>query len=128
MGDMCLKVDSNKDKVNYLVAKEGEPHPDLGIFPVFYEACIKSTVAERAFMENKTLDFADEAGWTAKDLKAANVFRDLITSATDLVKQMDGIGFWCDNQQAMLHEKPPMSTAEARQRAEDQSGGQYNYW
>ncbi|KAK8032824.1 hypothetical protein PG991_002222 [Apiospora marii] len=129
VGDMRLEVVSHKDKVNYLIATEGQPRPDLGVFPVFYEACIKSSVAERAFAENKSLEFAEEAEWTAKDLKAADVFKDLVTSATDLVKQMDGVGSWCDNhQKAMVHGRPPMSTAEERRRAEDQSGGQYTYW
>ncbi|KAK6842682.1 hypothetical protein PG987_003542 [Apiospora arundinis] len=83
--------------------------PGKGIFPVFYEACIKSTVAERAFAKNRTLEFAEEAEWTGKDLKAAGAFKDLVLSATDLVKQMDGIGYWCDNQQKVaIHGKPPL--------------------
>ncbi|KAK8140498.1 hypothetical protein PG984_000564 [Apiospora sp. TS-2023a] len=129
VGDMRHVVETVKDKVNYLIATEGDPRPDLGIFPVFYEACIKSTVAQRAFAENKTLEFAEEAEWTGKDLKAADVFKDLVTSATDLVKQMDAVGYWCDNQQkGMVHGKPPVSTAEARRRAEDESASQYTYW
>ncbi|KAK8090038.1 hypothetical protein PG997_004999 [Apiospora hydei] len=127
--DMSHRVDSVKNKVNYLVAEEGGASPTLGIFPVFYEACIKSTKAERAFAENKSLEFAEEAGWSGKDLKAAGVFKDLISSATSLVKRMDSIGYWCDNQQkAMLHGRPPMSTAEVGQRASDQAPPQYNFW
>ncbi|KAK7952405.1 uncharacterized protein PG986_008133 [Apiospora aurea] len=127
--DMSHRVDSVKNKVNYLVAEEGGASPTLGIFPVFYEACIKSTKAERAFAENKTLEFAEEAGWSGKDLKAAGVFKDLISSATSLVKRMDSIGYWCDNQQkAMLHGRPPVSTAEVGQRASDQAPPQYNFW
>ncbi|KAK7969291.1 hypothetical protein PG988_008364 [Apiospora saccharicola] len=129
VGDMRHVVETVKGKVNYLIATEGDPRPDLGIFPVFYEACIKSTVAQRAFAENKTLEFAEEVEWTGKDLKAADVFKDLVTSATDLVKQMDAVGYWCDNQQkGMVHGKPPVSTAEARRQAEDESASQYTYW
>ncbi|KAK8020250.1 hypothetical protein PG990_005388 [Apiospora arundinis] len=104
-------------KVSELVAEESEGKPGKGIFPVFYEACIKSTVAERAFAKNRTLEFAEEAEWTGKDLKAAGAFKDLVLSATDLVKQMDGIGYWCDNQQKVaIHGKPPRALLRSRRK------------
>ncbi|KAK6865171.1 hypothetical protein PG995_001699 [Apiospora arundinis] len=116
-------------KVSELVAEESEGKPGKGIFPVFYEACIKSTVAERAFAKNRTLEFAEEAEWTGKDLKAAGAFKDLVLSATDLVKQMDGIGYWCDNQQKVaIHGKPPSSTAEIKKEARARDAVEYNFW
>lgn len=126
---MGVSPESVVGKVTKLVVEESEGNPVNGIFPVFYEACIKSTVAERAFAENRNLNFAEEAEWTGKDLKAAGVFKDLILSATDLVKQMDGIGLWCDNKQtATLHGKPPMSTAEVESEKKARDDEKLSFW
>ncbi|KAK8125738.1 uncharacterized protein PG998_001497 [Apiospora kogelbergensis] len=127
--EMGVSPESVVGKVTKLVVEESEGNPVNGIFPVFYEACIKSTVAERAFAENRNLNFAEEAEWTGKDLKAAGVFKDLILSATDLVKQMDGIGLWCDNKQtATLHGKPPMSTAEVESEKKARDDEKLSFW
>ncbi|KAK8048614.1 hypothetical protein PG994_010344 [Apiospora phragmitis] len=126
---MNHRVEYCKDKANHLVAEEGDPVPSLGIFPVFYEASIQSTKAKRAFAENKTLEFAEETEWTGKGLKEAEVFKDLVSSATDLVKQMDSIGYWCDNQQKTEpHGRPPFSTAEVGEREGRLDATQHSFW
>jgi hypothetical protein len=102
--------------------------PTDGSFPLWFEASITSTTADRAFAENRDLGFADEASWTPDSLKSAGVFDDLVKSATDVVKQMDGVAYWCDNQQdSTRHGEPPRSKAELKRCARVQAP-EVSYW
>jgi hypothetical protein len=132
-GDTCTLeiVQVHEMEVQYLREKEDGFHqlstkprgyaPRLesaGSFPVFYEAHVRSTKADRILMENRTLGFAEEAKWTPQSLRSSGAFDDLVKCATDLVKQMDGVAYHCDNNQGgMIHGQPPANMLEADERA-----------
>ena len=115
--DLWVLCDKIKNKVAYLSARPWNGEPKNGIVPKFYEVCIKSTLAEKAFEENKDLGFAEETKWTGVGLKSG--FKDLVRTAMDLVKRMDGVGARCDNnQKAIIHGMPPRSRDQAKAQAE----------
>ena len=73
--------------------KKGQP-------PMWIEACIQSKVIHSAFQKNETLELGDEAAWSPEELRDLGAFDDLVTAASDTVKQIDAVGYWCDNGRA----------------------------
>lgn len=115
--DLWMACDRSKNRVAYLSARPWNGEPKNGVLPKFYEVCVKSTVADKAFLENKDLEFAEEAKWTGVGLKPA--FKELARTALDVVKRMDGVGARCDNnQKASVHGIPPRSRNEAKAHAQ----------
>ncbi|RYP25655.1 hypothetical protein DL767_008295 [Monosporascus sp. MG133] len=89
------------------VADKGQP-------PMWIEASIHSNMVAEAFEENESLEVGDEAKWSAEELSESGVFDDLIRTATQTVKQMDGVGYWSNNRQnSLTHGRPPRSDREA---------------
>ncbi|ORY62218.1 uncharacterized protein BCR38DRAFT_486489 [Pseudomassariella vexata] len=104
------------DNASYLEAIPSSDKPELGYFATWYDACVKSQKVDEAVTQNEDLGFGDEATWSPDDLKSAGAFEDLIDAATHMVKNMDGVAYWCDNnQEAMNYRKPPGSEQEIRQ-------------
>ena len=75
--------------------KKGQP-------PMWIEACIQSKVIHSAFQKNETLELGDEAAWSPEELCNMRIFEDIICAATDTVKQMDAVGYWCDNNRSTI--------------------------
>ncbi|KAI0136350.1 hypothetical protein BJ170DRAFT_7720 [Xylariales sp. AK1849] len=112
---MKRRVTSENKDTWFLTASPGAGSPRDGLFPVWYEASVRSTMVDAAFVENEDLGFADEAQWTPKALQQAGAFAELMKSTADTVKQMDGVAYWCNNQQDdMRYGKPPFSQADVR--------------
>ncbi|RYP49966.1 hypothetical protein DL768_004401 [Monosporascus sp. mg162] len=83
---------------------------DKGQPPTWIEASIHSNMVAEAFEENESLEVGDEAKWSAEELSESGVFDDLIRTATQTVKQMDGVGYWSNNRQnSLTHGGPPRS-------------------
>ncbi|KAI1342436.1 hypothetical protein F5Y15DRAFT_412945 [Xylariaceae sp. FL0016] len=82
----------------------------------WYEASILSDKISAALVQNRRLDFGDEADWSAKDFEKSGDFEELVRTATRIVKRIDEMGRWSDNyQDAMIHPEPPTSIREAPQ-------------
>ncbi|RYP67721.1 hypothetical protein DL770_008559 [Monosporascus sp. CRB-9-2] len=97
--------------------------------PMWIEASIHSNMVSEAFEENESLEVGDEAKWSAEELSESGVFDDLIRTATQTVKQMDGVGYWSNNRQnSLTHGRPPRSDREASRLY--RSAGAYKevYW
>ncbi|KAI0447037.1 hypothetical protein F4803DRAFT_500788 [Xylaria telfairii] len=73
-----------------------------GMALVWYEAVLKSDTISRAFKQNENLELGDEVEWTSKDLLNSGSVEALIRKAADMVKNMDGVGYWNDNHQTDL--------------------------
>ncbi|KAI5865194.1 hypothetical protein GGS23DRAFT_414036 [Durotheca rogersii] len=71
----------------------------LGHPPTWYEAAVRSTIVEDALMQNQNLEFGDEVTWSSKQLREVGAFTDMVSSATEMVQNMDGVGYWNDNLQ-----------------------------
>ena len=63
----------------------------------WHEVSISSIDAVKDFEENKTLEFGDEASWTPESLSGQNVAEALLRPACEILKHIDGIGYWNDN-------------------------------
>jgi hypothetical protein len=63
----------------------------------WYEVGVMSTAAEAAFMGNETLEFGEESSWTEEGLQNAGVFSAICLPACEMVKKMDGVGYYNDN-------------------------------
>ncbi|RYO77094.1 hypothetical protein DL764_010244 [Monosporascus ibericus] len=103
--------------------------PDNGQPPTWIEASIHSNMVAEAFRENESLEVGDEAKWSAEELSESGVLDDLIRTATQTVKQMDGVGYWSNNRQnSLTHGLPPRSDREASRL--HRSSGAYKevYW
>ncbi|RYP85982.1 hypothetical protein DL769_000845 [Monosporascus sp. CRB-8-3] len=104
------------------VADKGQP-------PMWIEASIHSNMVAEAFEENESLEVGDEAKWSAEELSESGVFDDLIRTATQMVKQMDGVGYWSNNgQNSLTHGRPPRSDREIGRRYRSPGAYKEVYW
>ncbi|RYP16787.1 hypothetical protein DL765_004900 [Monosporascus sp. GIB2] len=104
------------------VAAKGQP-------PMWIEASIHSNMVAEAFEENESLEVGDEAKWSAEELSESGVFDDLIRTATQMVKQMDGVGYWSNNNQdSLTHGRPPRSDREASRQYRSPGAYKEVYW
>ncbi|KAI0537972.1 hypothetical protein GGR58DRAFT_526756 [Xylaria digitata] len=71
----------------------------------WYEANLKSDTFSNAFKQNEWLEFGDEVGWKSEELLESGAVEKLIRKAADMVKNMDGVGFWNDNHQTELQRR-----------------------
>ncbi|KAI0402048.1 hypothetical protein F4802DRAFT_618208 [Xylaria palmicola] len=71
---------------------------------MWYEATLKSDIFSTAFKQNKGLELGDEAEWKSEELLKSGAVEALVQKAADMVKRMDGVGYWNDNhQEELLH-------------------------
>ncbi|KAJ8128814.1 hypothetical protein O1611_g4819 [Lasiodiplodia mahajangana] len=75
---------------------------DHGVPLKWYEVALRSDALSTAFQQNEKLELGDETKWTPEELHKSGAVEGLIRKATDMVKNMDGIGYWNDNHQGEL--------------------------
>lgn len=75
---------------------------DPGMPLMWYEASLKSDIFTAAFAQNAKLELGEEAEWTPAALLDSGIVEQLIRKAATMVKKMDGVGYWNDNQQDEL--------------------------
>lgn len=63
-----------------------------GSLSEWYEASVRSVVADEAFTENKTLEHGEIAQWTCEQLEEAGAFEDLCRPGLAMIPKMDNIG------------------------------------
>ncbi|KAI4598362.1 hypothetical protein KJ359_002771 [Pestalotiopsis sp. 9143b] len=85
-------------------------NPSEGIFPKWFEAHITSPDINKALAQNKWLGFAQEASWTTNNFKKSGAFDTLLGVITAMVKQMDGVGYWVNNEQSDPRSSRPPQT------------------
>ncbi|KAI1386735.1 uncharacterized protein F4822DRAFT_445008 [Hypoxylon trugodes] len=79
----------------------------LGQLPTWYEVSLQSKMIIDALQQNQDLEFGDEVDWSPEALQQAGAFDELIRSTFDMVKKIDGVGYWGDNfQDAYIHGIP----------------------
>ncbi|KAH9887867.1 hypothetical protein F4778DRAFT_797341 [Xylariomycetidae sp. FL2044] len=107
--EMCHDANKAKDDAEALTVQyaQAEGNPKKGQAGTFYEASLQSKVVTEALEQNRVLEFGDEVSWSAEDFKKSGAFNGLIRTACNMVKRMDGVGYWCDNyQHGMIHGQP----------------------
>ncbi|OTA59282.1 hypothetical protein K449DRAFT_466981 [Hypoxylon sp. EC38] len=104
-----LELVETKDQVT-VPFKQHPGFQQLGQLPTWYEVSIQSELVNEAVQQNRNLELGEEVDWSPEQLWDAGAFDGLIQSATDMIKKMDGVGYWGDNyQDAMIHGVPPTS-------------------
>lgn len=72
-------------------------HPGCDGVNVWHEVSISSVEADSLYEQNKTLELGDETGWTLEDLSKIDAANALLLPGCEMLKQMDGIGYYNDN-------------------------------
>ncbi|OTA75608.1 hypothetical protein M434DRAFT_383882 [Hypoxylon sp. CO27-5] len=102
-----LELVETKDQVT-VPFRQHPGFQQLGQLPTWYEVSIQSKLVNKAVQQNRNLELGEEVDWSPEQLWDAGAFDGLIQSATDMVKKIDGVGYWGDNyQDAMIHGVPP---------------------
>ncbi|KAI0867362.1 hypothetical protein GGS24DRAFT_515743 [Hypoxylon argillaceum] len=96
--DRLRKVE-NKQHVQLKFAryKRNDEHPGMPL--VWYETTLKSDTFSAAFKQNEELELGNEVKWTPEELLKRGVVEGLVRKAANMVKNMDGVGYWNDNHQ-----------------------------
>ena len=63
----------------------------------WYEISVSSARADELFEQNKWLELGEEASWTTESLSTANVAQAMYLPACEMIKKMDGVGYWNEN-------------------------------
>lgn len=84
-------------------------NPETGTFSHWFEASISSARLEELLEQNEKLIPGDEADWTVEQLQEERLLGELADAAFDIVKEIDGVGIFCDNG----HEKRKSTRDEA---------------
>ncbi|KAI1379601.1 hypothetical protein F4677DRAFT_442576 [Hypoxylon crocopeplum] len=111
--DMKPTVNETEDW-KAITFKQRRENQQLGQLATWYEASLQSCIVNEALKQNEELEFAEEVQWSPNQLREAGAFNDLIRSATEMVKRIDGVGYWGDNfQDTMIHGRPPSGSSAA---------------
>ncbi|KAI1817872.1 hypothetical protein GGS20DRAFT_459292 [Poronia punctata] len=68
----------------------------------WYEVSLKSEKISAALAQNMNLELGKEANWKVDELVNSGAVDGLVAKAAELVKKLDGVGYWNDNQQGEL--------------------------
>ena len=69
---------------------------------VWYEAILRSDTFCTAFQQNEKLELGNEVKWSSEEVLTTGATEALVQKASDMVKKMDGVGYWNDNRQSGL--------------------------
>ncbi|KAI2635125.1 hypothetical protein GGS21DRAFT_543419 [Xylaria nigripes] len=76
-----------------------------GIPIMWYEVSLKSDALSNAFKQNENIELGDETSWTVEALLKSGAIDDLARKAASIVKELDVVGYWNDNQQKELQHR-----------------------
>ncbi|RYC60086.1 hypothetical protein CHU98_g6115 [Xylaria longipes] len=99
--DRLSKIE-NEQRIRLRFARYKSNNERSGMPLVWYEAVLKSDTLSGAFEQNENLELGNEVDWTSEDLLKSGAVEALIRKAADMVKNMDGVGYWNDNHQTDL--------------------------
>jgi len=116
VNDLSLRSRPIDEKTAYHAFATGSAQHPYGEarLPLWFEIGIKSAKAEEHFEQNLKLEFGEEVAWTQETMMKAGVLKAICQPASDLVKQMDGVGFWNCNGLEPVARAVESSTAEER--------------
>ncbi|KAI8630414.1 hypothetical protein F5Y19DRAFT_463838 [Xylariaceae sp. FL1651] len=92
----------SEHQVQLKYARQKSSTEPLSTPSMWYEASICSKTITTALEQNLKLELGNETGWTVDELLKSGAIDGLICKAADMVKLMDGVGYWNDNHQEEL--------------------------
>ncbi|KAK7757727.1 hypothetical protein SLS62_000105 [Diatrype stigma] len=128
--DMETRFDDRGEEFETYSSESFPGNRSKGHPSMWFEASIQSTAFSSAFRENEVLELGDETTWSPEALCNAGALENLIRAANDTVKQMDGVGYWCDNNQDPTAHGRPAGSAQSMADLEHRRPGVYKdiYW
>ncbi|KAI2464562.1 hypothetical protein F4781DRAFT_439477 [Annulohypoxylon bovei var. microspora] len=100
-------ITETTDKVTALF-QQRPVSEQLGHLGTWYEVSMQSKTVNKALQQNRDLELGEEVDWSPEKLQESGAFDELIRSTIEVVKNIDGVGYWGDNyQDAMIHGMPP---------------------
>ncbi|KAI1755304.1 hypothetical protein F4782DRAFT_538779 [Xylaria castorea] len=97
-----LNKSENEQRIRLKFARYKSNNERSGMPLMWYEAVLKSDTLSKAFEQNETLELGNEVEWMSEDLLKSGAVEALIRKAADMVKNMDGVGYWNENHQTSL--------------------------
>ncbi|KAI0449312.1 hypothetical protein F5B21DRAFT_518243 [Xylaria acuta] len=97
-----LNKTENEQRIHLKFARYRSNNERSGMPLVWYEAVLKSDTLSKAFEQNENLELGNEVEWTSEDILKSGAVEALIRKAADMVKNMDGVGYWNDNRRTDL--------------------------
>lgn len=95
---------TGKGTVHFSQRPEFKERGELG---AWYEVSLQSKKVNEALQQNRDLELGEVVDWSPKELQEAGAFDELVRSAIEVVKHIDGVGYWGDNEQdTMIHGMP----------------------
>jgi hypothetical protein len=93
------RVEKGRKIVTFMchINPSNERPTDAGRLSEWYEASIRSVVADEALAENKTLVHGEIAQWTCERMEEAGAFDDICRPGALMIPKMDDIGSSNDN-------------------------------
>lgn len=116
-GDGCTiwkAIASTQSHTKILDPFQGQKYNMLYLW---HEASISCPEADEIFEQNKNIELGEEARWNSKDLTDIGAMQCLYQPACEMLKQMDGVGFYNDNEidaEAVLRASRTQSQAEKK--------------
>ncbi|KAI0889279.1 uncharacterized protein GGS22DRAFT_196882 [Annulohypoxylon maeteangense] len=87
--------------------EQRDVYQQLGQLGTWYEVSMQSKTVNKALQQNRNLEFGEEVDWSPKKLQETGAFDELIRSTIEVVKNIDGVGYWGDNNQdTVIHGMP----------------------
>ena len=97
-GDDCIiwkAVGSTEPYTSIIDPFQGQKYNMLFLW---HEVGISCPEADEMFDENKKIELGEEASWNPRKLAEINALQSLYRPACEMLKQMDGVGFYNDNE------------------------------
>ncbi|KAI5925421.1 hypothetical protein F4810DRAFT_708807 [Camillea tinctor] len=115
--DMRESIVSQTEEASIIKFEKSPGNQRAGEADMWYEVSIRSSLISTALAENRNLEFGDKCHWSAEEFQKSGAFDSLISTATEMVESIDGIGYWGDNfQDTLIHGVPPSSIGEIEAR------------
>ncbi|KAI1650466.1 uncharacterized protein F4817DRAFT_312835 [Daldinia loculata] len=109
--DMAPRIIGRENDNVTILFEQYSGNQQRGQLPTWYEVSLQSKVINEALQQNRDLEMGEEVSWTPQQLQQAGAFDEIITSAIEVVKNIDGVGHWGDNLLgAKIHKMPSSGT------------------
>lgn len=80
---------------------------------IWHEVSISCPKADEMFQQNKTLELGEETSWTVEKLSKVEAVQSMYLPACEILKKMDGVGCYNDNEIDARASQSSVSSAEA---------------
>lgn len=92
-----LSRGNSEQRIQLKFARHKNQTARHAIIPKWYEVYFESDRLCQALTQNQELELGDEVNWNTEELLKSGVLDNLVRKGADVVKKIDGVGYWNDN-------------------------------